>query len=210
MNFAQRIVRVYLFLIALVGANLLLSGCGTLDGSYSSSQGTREPAGATDGKGGFINRFQVGDLVRVDFAGTSAQMPPHEEHIKDDGTINLPLVGSLKAAGKSAGELQKEAQEAYKKYYKNLTVTVRGADLFYYVGGRVNHAGRQQYLGPITVTSAIKSAGDFDDFANRRKVKLIRADGSIHTINAVKASTNPELDLPVYPGDKIEVPERLF
>ena len=208
--FFQRMARVCLLLTAIVSAHLILSGCGTLDGSATSSEGTREPAGATDGKSGFINRFQVGDLVRVDFAGTSGQIPPHEEHIKDDGTINLPLVGQLKAAGKTAGELQKEAQKAYEKYYKTLTVTVRGADLFYYVGGRVNHAGRQQYLGPITVTSAIKSAGDFDDFANRRKVKLIRADGTIYTINAAKASTNPELDLPVYPGDKIEVPERLF
>jgi protein involved in polysaccharide export with SLBB domain len=72
----------------------------------------------------------------------------------------------------------------------------------------VRQSGRQEYLGPTTVLKAIASAGDFTDFASRRKVRLNRKDGSWQIVDCVKAAQNPSLDLPVFPGDKIDVPQR--
>jgi protein involved in polysaccharide export with SLBB domain len=61
--------------------------------------------------------------------------------------------------------------------------------------------------GPsITVTKAIQTAGDFTEFANKKKVKLTRKDGSIYTVNCIKALEDPTQDLEVYPGDTIHVP----
>jgi protein involved in polysaccharide export with SLBB domain len=61
------------------------------------------------------------------------------------------------------------------------------------------------------VLEAIITAGGFTDFANRRKVQLVRAkDGSTVTLDCNKARGNPELDLPVNPGDKIIVPRNVF
>jgi polysaccharide biosynthesis/export protein VpsN len=152
------------------------------------------------------NTFQVGDFVKVEFSGVPVAIPPHEEHIQNDGTITLPYIGAVRAAGKTAGELQRDIQAGYVPiYYKHLNVTVIAQERFYYVNGEVKVPGRQQYLGPITVTGAISSAQGFTDFANRKTVRLTRSDGSIHTINCVEALRNPALDLPVYPGDRIEV-----
>jgi polysaccharide export outer membrane protein len=160
---------------------------------------------------GAVNRFRQGDMVTVTFSGLELAMAlaPHEERIKEDGTITLPMIGSVLAKGKTAGELQKEIQERYvPKYYQRLVVTVKFLDSFYYVGGEVKVPNRQPWVGELTVTQAIQSAGDFTDFANRKKVLLVRADNTKITVNCVKALGNPSLDPKVFPGDKITVPRR--
>lgn len=164
------------------------------------------------GGSGDVNtkRFEVGDQVSITFippdTGTQV-IPQHEERIKDDGTITLTLVGAVKAAGKTAGELQREVHDLYvPKYYKRLTVIVKTQDLFYYVGGEVKQPNRQPYLGRITLTKAIQTAGDFNDWANRKKITLTRANGTVIKVNWTKAIENPTLDPEVYPGDKIYVP----
>jgi protein involved in polysaccharide export with SLBB domain len=100
------------------------------------------------------------------------------------------------------------------EYYTHLNVTVTPTARYFYVEGEVNAGGgggRIMYSGPITVTRAITSAGDFNAFANRKKVKLFRVNAtSAITVNCIKALENPKLDLPVYPGDKIVVKRRLW
>jgi len=153
--------------------------------------------------------FTINDQVTVKFTGTVDQIPIHEERIKDDGTITLTLIGAVKAEGKSPGQLQKEIHDLYvPEYYKRLTVTVTGEQRVYSVGGQVKAPGRQVYIGTTTVTKAIQSAGDFTDFAAKRRVELFRADGKKFIIDCKKAAKDPTLDLQVYPGDKIDVPQR--
>jgi protein involved in polysaccharide export with SLBB domain len=122
----------------------------------------------------------------------------------------LYLIGSIKAVGKTAGELQTEIHDLYvPQYYVRLTVTVKAGDLIYYVRGEVKSPGREIYVGETTVTKAIASAGDFTDFASHT-VSLIRANGEIIKVDVDKASDNSTLDLQVYPGDQIVVPRRIF
>jgi polysaccharide export outer membrane protein len=155
------------------------------------------------------DRFVAGDQVTVKFSGTVDQIPPHEERIKDDGTITLPLIGAVKAEGKTPGELQKEIHDRYvPDLYRRLTITVQGEQRFYYVGGQVKNPGRQFYVGATTVTKAIQSAGDFTDFAAKTRVELTRPGGRKDVIDCIKATKDPSLDLEVYPGDKINVPQR--
>lgn len=193
--------------LLLTVATLFFVGCETLEQAapLPETESNNPPLGSIG------SNLQIGDLLKIEFSSGTIQLPVHEEHIKDDGTVTLDLIGAIQAAGKTVGELQKEIQKAYvPKYYRNLTVTVKGSDLFYYTGGEVKSPGRQLYLGPITVTGAIKSAGDFTDFAKKTQVKLIRANGKILIINAIKAQEKTELDLPIYPGDKIDVPRRFW
>jgi len=56
---------------------------------------------------------------------------------------------------------------------------------------------------------AISVAGGFTDFAKRTKVQLTH-NGKTQIINVDKAIRDPRLDVPVYPGDTIYVPRRLF
>lgn len=156
-------------------------------------------------------RIAKGDFVRITFSGlrTQNQLLPHEERVKEDGTLTLPDIGVVKAEGKTTGELQKEIHDLYvPDYYTRLTVTVSTEQQLYYVQGQVRLPGRQPYVGRTTVLQAIASAGDFTDFADRRNVVLTRADGTQITVNCIRAASDPEYDLPIFPGDKIEVKQR--
>jgi polysaccharide export outer membrane protein len=156
-------------------------------------------------------RFHVGDTVSVDFSDVPEKIDEHVEPIKENGTITLPLIGAVRALGKTAGELQNEIHDLYvPKFYVRLTVTVSSPQRVFYVGGEVKQPGRQLYVGETTVTKAIQAAGDFTDFANRNKVWLIRSNGERLKVNCTKALQDPTLDPPVYPGDQIQVPRRFF
>jgi len=156
-------------------------------------------------------RFHIGDTVTVDYSGTVTPIPENVQTVTEDGTITLPYLGAVRAVGLTAGELQKEIHDLYvPKYYVRLTITVSGQQRVFYVGGEVKQPGRQLYVGETTVTKAIQSASDFTDFANRSKVWLIRANGERIKVNCIKALQDPSLDPPVYPGDQIQVPRRIF
>lgn len=198
-------------LLMVILAAAFLSGCQTAGDQnirFSSVEGEEQLTGVGMGEDA---RLAKGDMVKVTFSGTDQTIQPHEERIKEDGTITLPLIGSIKAEGKTTGELQKEIQKSYvPDFYKRLTVTVSTDQQVYYVQGQVRTPGRQQYIGTTTVLKAIASAGDFTDFANRKKVILTRADGKRLTVDCIKAAKDSTFDLPVLPGDKIEVPQRIW
>jgi protein involved in polysaccharide export with SLBB domain len=157
-----------------------------------------------------VARFHVGETVSIILSGIPDIIPPHDEQIKEDGNITLSLVGSVKAVGKTAGELQNEIHDLYvPKYYVRLNVVVKPGDLIYYVRGEVRNPGRQLYVGETTVTKAITSAGDFTDYANH-DVKLIRANGELIKVDVDKALEDPTLDPKIYPGDQVVVPRRIF
>jgi len=204
-------------------AGLLFAGCQATpeDPVFFSAPGEPLPLGASGGgaapadprneaanfqKGDI---FQKGELVIISFTGPEL-IPPHEESIKDDGTVTLQHIGAIKADGKTAGELQKEIQDLYvPKYYRWLNVTVKSQQRVYYIGGEVRQPGRQIYLGKTTLTRAIQSAGDFTDFARKTGVILLRADGKTRIkVNCKRLITHPEEDPEILPYDKIHVPKR--
>src|ERR1039458_5302280 len=102
--------------------------------------------------------------------------------------FSLPEIGSVQAAGKTAGELEDAIHNLYvPAIYTHLSVTVRTtSDRVYFVRGEVKSPGRLIYVGQITVTKAITSSGDFNDFADHKKVLLIRASGQRFKLNADK------------------------
>jgi polysaccharide export outer membrane protein len=117
----------------------------------------------------------------------------------------------VQAAGKKVGELQDELQRLYvPAFFKTLTVTVKYEERYFFVGGQVRNARQYPYLSQMTVLKAIQAAGDFTDFANRTKVQVTRTNGKTETVNCKKAQKNPKLDLPIYPGDRINVPQRIL
>jgi protein involved in polysaccharide export with SLBB domain len=189
----------------------LFTGCETLDsGSGASNQAAPAPPSIAEASSSTVLR--VGDSLKIDFSGSGTQeVRPHEETIKDDGTITLSYIGSVKAAGKTMGGLQKEIHDLYvPRYYAYLNVTVSANFRYFYVGGEVKLPNRYPYVDGITVTRAIQSAGDFTDYASKKNVQLIRQNGQKITINVPKAQGDPKLDVPVYPGDTIHVRRSIF
>ena len=193
----------------LAGLALILTGC--------SSTGKKidvmaAPAFETSPGEANVPRLHIGDVVSITFTGLPETVEPLDKPIKEDGTITLPDVGRVKAVGKTIGELEDAIHDLYvPKVYLHLNVTVKtSSDRVYYIRGEVRAPGRLIYAGPITVSKAITSAGDFTDFANRSSVILTRSNGDRFKLNLNKILAGDQPDPPVYPGDQIEVGRRLF
>jgi protein involved in polysaccharide export with SLBB domain len=183
-----------------------MAGCAGL----GANPGTM-PADGRAGVAPSSDKFNVGDLVIVKFSGTEAVIPDHEEKVKEDGSITLPFIGSVVAQGKGSGELQKEIRARYvegKIYSASLNVTVKGQERFFFVDGEVRSPNRYVWAEGMSVLKAVSSAGGFTDYARKTRVTVTRLDGRKFSVNCEKAIENPELDLPVYPGDRVLVPRR--
>ena len=190
---------------ALVCLLAVFSGCKTSNPTWGDGPKGAPPAIKSD-------VFNLGDLVIVTFSGIDPAPLPHEERIKDDGTITLPYIGSVVATNKTPGQLPKEIRDLYVPAYftASLNVTVKGQDRFFFVGGEVRLPNRYPYTEGLTVLKAIQTAGGFTDYAKRTKVTVTRLGGHKYKVDCDKALQSPPLDLPVYPGDLINVPRKIW
>ena len=155
--------------------------------------------------------YRPGDEIIIDFdvPGIPNSWP---QTVREDGTITLPLLSeTVVAAEKRKGELEQEIHALYvPEKYRRMTVNVRAKERTYFVRGQVNSPGQRPHTGSITALQAISAAGDFTDFANPKKIDVIRANGEKITLNGEKALRNPSLDIPVYPNDTVSVHRRFF
>lgn len=192
-------------LISALAISVIVTGCASTSGpdaTTTSAAGQMPPA---------AENIRAGDLITVTFSDLPPQggIPDFKDRVKDDGTILLPLGVRVEAAGKTAGMLQQTIEASYvPRYFKRLTVSIKNEERFFFVGGEVRQPVRQIYASGISVLQAIDSAGGFNEFANKRKVILRRVNGQQFRVDCIKALSDHTLDLPVYPGDSINVPKR--
>ncbi len=153
--------------------------------------------------------LRVGEGVTVTFQDLPSAVAPIDTTIKEDGTITLIYNKQFHAADKTVGQLENEIRQAYvPAYFVNMTPTIATKDRWFYVDGEVRAPGRQVYLHKMTVLDAIATVGGFTDFARKSKVQLTRADGKTFFVNSVKAQKKPELNLEVFPDDRVTVWKR--
>jgi len=225
MNSLAKIIAQCFLIVFLAPIMVVLTGCSTTQYAVQDMPSTNDapaingtpvsvPPSAAGSQTNPVgpDTLRAGDRINVSFSGLPG--PPiekHEEQIREDGYITPPFLGrTVKAAGKSIGQLQDELQKLYvPDYFKSATITVRRQDSYYFVGGEVKNGGQKPYLSEMTVLRAIQTAGDFTDFAKKTKVQVIRANGHKEKpINYNRAINDTRLDLPIFPGDQIIVPKR--
>jgi polysaccharide export outer membrane protein len=131
--------------------------------------------------------------------------------VDDAGEISLPYLDPIRAEGQTLSELQRAVQRAYVEdgIYRRITVNVVIPTQSYFVRGEVRQPGRFPLTGGITVLQAIAAAGGYTEFANPRRINIIR-DGETLIENARQMEQNPEEDRPVKAGDVIVVPRSIF
>jgi polysaccharide export outer membrane protein len=209
------------WLVGGVGVILLLGalGCQGPRYSFTESTETNELAMVTAGAATNLppgapstpDTLRPGDKIIITYSGNpNAPAQPHEEQIREDGNIKPTLLGrEVMAAGKTIGQLQDELHKLYvPAFFQSLTVTVRSEERYFFVGGQVRAPGAKVYLSEMTVLKAIQAAGDFTDFANRRKVEVRRKDGTRVVVDCKRVIRHPEEDPPIFPGDLVHVPQR--
>ena len=103
--------------------------------------------------------------------------------VRPDGKISLPLVGELHVAGLTAWQLQDTIAQHLKEYLEHPQVTVivqETKSQRFNVVGEVQKPGSFEFGHPLTIIDAIALAGGLRDFAQSKKMYVIRiaADGS--------------------------------
>lgn len=102
--------------------------------------------------------------------------------VRPDGRITLPLAGELQVADLTLEQVQAKVVEMYSKYINKPEVGVslsRVGSKKYYLVGQVLRTGTFPLVVPTTVLEAINSAGGFQEFANKKKVIILRGDKRI-------------------------------
>jgi polysaccharide export outer membrane protein len=134
--------------------------------------------------------------------------------VRPDGMISMALLGDVHAAGLTPLQLSDQIATKLKKYYQDPKVSVVVTQIhskLVFLIGEVNRKGPVEMTPGMTLLEAISSAGGLTDFANTRKIYLLRNQeaGSqvkipVHYKEALKGDGNNNLALK--PGDTIVVP----
>jgi len=156
--------------------------------------------------------MRVGDKVTVRLTGVPQDDYVIEVEIPASGEISVPLLThSFHVAGRNCADVAAEIALAYQtdKIFTNPNVTIIPEDRYVNVGGDVRSPSRVIYTPDMTLLTAINSCGGFDEYANRRVVRITRGQ-QIFTVDAVHATQVPGSDPPLYPGDQVYVPRTAF
>ncbi len=149
-------------------------------------------------------RLQAGDKVKVTVYGEENLTGLYD--INPAGSIEMPLAGAVRAAGRTQSELARAIASKYRAgLLQDPKVTVEIITLRpFYILGEVEHPGQYPYTAGLNVISAASTAGGFTYRASRTAV-LIQ-----HPGEPVWQEYPLAEPIPILPGDIIRVPERYF
>ena len=133
--------------------------------------------------------------------------------VDTEGFVNLPGIGKVQASGLSQSKLQSNIEAAFKAQgvYTNptITVSVPAGARFVNVGGEVRLPQRIPFTPDLTLLSAITAAGGFTEFAAQTRVRIYRG-SRFSVVNIRKIRNDPGLDIPLQPGDTVEIFRSFF
>ncbi len=170
------------------------------------------------------DKKKLGNGDRISYRVIEEQKDPIVLTISDSGELDMPLVGRVTAAGKTCKELAYELKPMLEKeYFYHATVIIGVETYSTHPQGKVYLMGQVQRQGAIeipanevmTVSKAILLVGGLADFADRRKVKLVRKkpDGTSETtivdLVEILDRGHSDRDPAVQAEDMIIVPQRL-
>ena len=134
--------------------------------------------------------------------------------VRTDGKISLPLIRDVLVVGLTPLQLQEELTRKLSQYVENPTVSVivdQINSLKIFVVGNVENPGVFDAKREINIVQAIAMAGGFTEWANRRNITVFRKYGGAEQVikvnyNKIVSGEHPELNIPLQPGDTINVP----
>ena len=103
--------------------------------------------------------------------------------VNAEGYLDLPIIGSFNVRGKTIAEVSFLISDRSKSYFKDPNVKVNILNFYVTVLGEVNKPGRINVIEPqTTLLEIIGLAGDLKEYANRKRVKIIRSSGETPVI----------------------------
>jgi polysaccharide biosynthesis/export protein len=134
--------------------------------------------------------------------------------VRPDGKISIPLLNDVVAGGLTPMQLANVITEGLKKYINGPQVTVIITEINsrrVYVLGQVGRPGAFPLLPNMTVLQLLSSCGGFTEFANSKKIYILRAVGDkqvkiFFNYKDVVSGRKPGDNIALEPGDTLVVP----
>jgi len=187
---------------------------------------------APDSLNGYVSddthKLRVGDTVSFQILEDKIWDPTNQPVsllVQDSGEVEVPYIGRVMAVGKTCKELAAEIKTALEKdYYNKATVilSLAAANRIIgqaYIWGQVHNQGAisLEVNQNLTAGQAILEAGGFDDFADKKHVKVVHAapgtNGEPQTVvldmTQILEQGKTDQDIILQPNDLIIVPSRL-
>jgi polysaccharide export outer membrane protein len=138
-----------------------------------------------------------------------------DARVRPDGTITMPLVGDIKAVGRTPSSVRAEITKRLQNYIRDesaiVSVAVTEVNSYRFtVSGQVEHAGVMTAKYFVTASEAIAMAGGLNRYANPHRLVLIRNDGRGYRripldYERIASGEHPEEDLVIVAGDNLFV-----
>ena len=130
--------------------------------------------------------------------------------VRPDGKVSVPLLGEVQAAGLTPEKLSQSIAEGLQKVMVHPEVTV-GVEKVnskkYFIQGEVNKPGSYPLVIDTTVLEALVNAGGFRDFANTKKIIILRGSERMKfNYHEVTHGKKMDQNILLKPGDQIIVP----
>jgi polysaccharide export outer membrane protein len=152
-----------------------------------------------------INQEQAA-IFNINASGNSAVQG---YQVNEAGNIEVPMIGSIKAAGLTKEQLQYSLTQKLTTYVKSPTVTVRFLQFNVNVLGEVRLPGTQRFqTDKVTIIDAISAAGDLTDYGKRNDITVIREENGKKIFYQVDLRKKNFFESPAYllqPNDIVYV-----
>jgi protein involved in polysaccharide export with SLBB domain len=229
-------MRTPLFFIFLCAAHLATAQVLPSSQPAASPAPAAAPAAVNNATPGALNgyvsdatyKLRAGDTVSFQILEDkiwNSDDAPKNLLVEDSGDVDVPYIGRVMAVDKTCKQLADDIKTALEKdYYKKATVvlSLNAANRVLgqvYIWGQVHNQGAisLQVNQNLTAGDAILLAGGFDDFANKKKVKVVRGapgpNGERQTVELdmtqILEEGKTDEDIVLQPNDLIIVPSRL-
>jgi polysaccharide export outer membrane protein len=133
--------------------------------------------------------------------------------VRPDGMISIPLLGDVHASGLTPLQLGAQIAAKLKKYVQDPNVSVVIGEIHskvVYLMGEVGKKGPIEMTPRMTLLEAIASGGGLSEYANKKKIYILRDDAGAHQIIPVHYKEalkgDAAFNLLLKPGDTIVVP----
>jgi len=190
----------YLKLAIAVLAGLQLAGCFT---DYGPIEVQTRPVSLSGT--GVATHLRAGDRIKINVYGEDALTGDYD--ISPSGYVTMPLIGAIRAAGRTQAELGRDSANKYRSggLLQDPKVTVAVVQLRpFYVLGEAASPGEYPFRSGLTVHAAVAMAGGFTYRASKSFVLIRHAEDEVWKEYPL---TEPVV---IAPGDLIRVPERYF
>lgn len=191
----------YLKLAIVLLTGLQLAGCYT---DYGPVEVETRPVSLSSGAG-LAAFLQPGERLKITVYGEEALTGEYD--INPGGYVSMPLIGAIRAAGRTQAEFGRDVANRYRRggFLQDPNVTVAIVQFKpFYVLGEATAPGEYPYRSGLNIHAAVAMAGGFTYRASR-SIVLIR-----HTGEEVWKEYPLTEPVPIAPGDLIRVPERYF